>query len=48
MKAKVHANYILVNRDVLYCPVKEIPTTKTAAIYIKGKQDYVTLKKEEY
>ena len=43
MKAKDYANYLLVNKNVLYCPVKGIHTTRTAATYIEGKQEQVIL-----
>ncbi|MBR6711717.1 MAG: amidohydrolase family protein [Selenomonadaceae bacterium] len=33
-----YADFLLVNKDVLTCPVKEIHTAKTAATYFEGKK----------
>ena len=33
-----YADFLLVNKDVLSCPVKEIHNAKTAATYFEGKK----------
>ena len=33
-----YADFLLVNKDVLTCPVKEIHTAKPAATYFEGKK----------
>ena len=38
IKAGKYADFLLVNEDVLTCPVKEIHNAKTAATYFEGKK----------
>ena len=38
IKAGKYADFLLVNKDVLTCPVKEIHTAKPAATYFEGKK----------
>ena len=40
MKAKDHADFLLVNKAVLSCSVKEIHTARTAAACIEGKKGF--------
>ena len=38
IKPGKYADFLLVNKDVLTCPVKEIHTTKLAATYFEGQK----------
>ncbi len=38
IKTGKYADFLLVNKDVLSCPVKEIHTAKPAATYFEGKK----------
>ncbi|MBE8951378.1 MAG: amidohydrolase family protein [Quinella sp. 3Q1] len=40
IKPGKYADFLLVNKDVLTCPVKEIHTAKPAATYFEGKKVY--------
>ena len=40
IKPGKYADFLLVNKDILNCPVKEIHTAKPAATYFEGKKVY--------
>ena len=42
IKTGKYADFLLVNKDVLSCPVKEIHTAKPAATYFEGKKVFST------